>query len=313
MILLHGYNRPMEDEARRAIQDLEWCLSSPGLITSGAQDYLWPDDDYFTVLAREFKRSAPGASAAMSPPRPPSHHHFRLGQYFEQLLQFWLTSQRRYELIDANLPVNHGGRTIGEFDLLIGEAGLVQHWEAAVKFYLGTGDTRDPANWFGPNTSDRLDIKYQRLVSHQLCLSRQPAASQVLAQRGLVVASSLCFIKGRLFYPFEAYRAGTPTSPPFVNPNHLRGWWLEADAFADTFADAMDPRARYLHLEKRHWLAPLRGSAEDGLSLTQMQVYLTQGREPATHLAVLDENGMEISRGFVVDQRWLGWADSGRG
>ncbi len=325
MILLHGYNRPMEDDVQRAIRDLKWCLGSPGLVTAGDPAYLWPDDQFFSTLLATSQFTG---SQHTPPPRPPANHHFRLGQHFEQLLLYWLGHQTRYELVDANLQVNDHHRTVGEFDLLVRLAGEIQHWEAAVKFYLGRGDTTDPAHWFGPNTSDRFDIKYARLVRHQLCLSRHPVASDALARRGIGVTSSLCFMKGRLFYPHEDYFGGSPRSNPaaphFVNPNHLQGWWLETE----NFGDKMDPAARYVHLEKRDWLAPLicgggngeansecngEGNGEgDGMSHADMQAYLDDGREPATHVAVLDKTGTETSRGFVVDQRWLQSTESAR-
>ena len=272
---------------QRAQRDLAWCLHSPGLVLAGADNATWPSDDWYQQL---------DTTGIADLPVPGHTHHFRLGHHFERLLKCWLTQHPQFHLSAANLQVQDGKRTVGEFDFLVSN----QHWEAAVKFYLGTTDCTQMHNWFGTNTADRFDIKYDRLINHQLILSNNPTAARMLAERQITVTESLCFMKGRLFYPYEMFVSNNFSYPDIVNPTHEKGWWMSAEQFSAAF----DHRHRYVHLEKLFWLSPIQQDVE-GASLEEMRDYLASGREPATLIAVLDDNGMEQSRGFVVDDRWL--------
>lgn len=266
----------------RLNRDLAWCLGSASL----AADESWC----------EFAAPLP-AGLTLAP--PPDVHRFRLGRHFELLLRAWMDASNEIELIEANLPVRQGKQTVGEFDFLVRFRGEVEHWEAAVKFYLGTGDRTNAANWFGPNTADRLDLKLDRLRSHQLRLAEHPAAREMLAERGIQVARSRCLMKGRLFHPAGADRE----QPPSVNPAHEHGWWLTATAFASRFAGT---DARFAVLPKALWLAPLAsGDVEATLSADQLLARLAQPRaEQATHVAMIADEG-EVSRGFIVTDQWL--------
>lgn len=286
---------PSEISAERARRDLIWCLNSPGLVADGADHTIWPSDAWYEQLQGIIGDALP---------QPGHRHHFRLGQHFEQSLKYWLNEQIDYSLLAANLQVHDKKRTVGEFDFLVSHQNVTQHWEAAVKFYLGTGDCTQMSNWYGPNTADRLDIKYDRLIAHQLVLANNPPAAKLLADRHIAVDESLCFMKGRLFYPHEMFVSNRLEYPPVVNATHERGWWIPAEQFSDAF----DNRHRYVHLEKLFWLSALQQDI-DGVSLGEMSSYLTSGREPATLIAVLDQDGLEQSRGFVVDDRWQDTVD----
>ncbi|MCB1694297.1 MAG: DUF1853 family protein, partial [Pseudomonadales bacterium] len=154
----------MQTEDRLA-RDLDWCLASQPLMSS---------DAWCAGLA------LPGR--ALKLPAPPHPHHFRLGQHFERLLATWLSASPDHELIANNVQVQDGRRTVGEFDFLVRTRQGVEHWEAAIKFYLGCGDGKSLADWYGPNTADRFDIKYERLVSRQLVLSQTEAGQRALRE-----------------------------------------------------------------------------------------------------------------------------------
>lgn len=280
----------------RLVRDLVWSLTSPPLVTRGADVVVWPADDWFRHLD-----TSPRDSLTL--PAPPHPHHFRLGQHFEKTLVAWLKQSEQFELLAANLQVHAGKRTVGEFDLIVDNDGVVEHWEAAVKFYLGTQDGTELANWYGPNTSDRFDIKYERLVDHQLCLAWQDAGRETLARLGLSVARSRCFMKGRLFHPWTRFRAGDVRHPGAVNPHHERGWWLSYKDFLEQFDDK---GWRYVYLPKRLWLAPLSGAeTDDALSFWELAELLASPHvEQATHVAIVDDDH-EVSRGFVVNDEYL--------
>ncbi|HKI74321.1 MAG TPA: DUF1853 family protein, partial [Pseudomonadales bacterium] len=236
-------------------------------------------------------------------PSPKHPHHFRLGQHFEALLNTWLADSAAFQLRAANLQVQDGKRTVGEFDFLVDHDGETEHWEAAVKFYLGTGDTRELANWYGPNTEDRFDIKYNRLISRQLQLASDPHAEALLNVRNIHVHRSRCFMKGRLFYP-RAQWMGHAVQPPMVaNPTHERGWWLAEGDFLPAFEDTGH---RFVYLPKQLWLSPLL--ADDiaaPLSAWEIQELIESPQaEQAIHVAEVTDAG-EISRGFIVKNQWI--------
>lgn len=280
------------NERDRLIRDLVWTLRSPPLIVDGADVAIWPDDDWF----RNLETTAPDDL-----PTPPDPHHFRLGQHFEKTLVAWLEATPRFELLASNLQVHEGKRTVGEFDLIVDNDGVVEHWEAAVKFYLGVRDTADMSNWYGPNTADRFDIKYRRLIDRQLRLAWRDSGRETLAERGIGVRRSRCFMKGRLFHPWDRYREGIARYPREVNPHHEQGWWI---SYAD-FLEAFDDRGwRYVYLPKRLWLAPLAATTAVW-SFWELVEYLESPHaEQATHVAIMNDDG-ELSRGFVVNDKWL--------
>ena len=279
----------------RAIRDLAWCLHSPPLVSTGGVDILWPNDAWFASL----ECSAP--QSKMPTPRHP--HHFRLGQHFEALLAAWLKASPAFPLREANLQVQDGKRTVGEFDFLVEYEGEVEHWEAAVKFYLGTEDTRRLDHWHGPNTEDRFDVKLKRLVSSQLKLADNPHARALLQQRGINVVRRRCFMKGRLFYPWLQFSTGTVAAPDIANLHHERGWWLPMQDFLPSFENT---GSRFVYLPKSLWLAPLMpGDFTDALSAWELQEFLASTQaEQATHVALVSDSA-EISRGFIVTNQWI--------
>ncbi len=261
-------------------RDLNWCLASPSLLV----DNEWSGFEPFSIDAL---------------PVPPDPHRFRLGRHFEQTLQAWMRAADDIELLESNLQVRDGKTTVGEFDFIVRYRGEVEHWEAAIKFYLGVGHRKAESDFFGPNTADRLDIKLARLRDHQLKLASHPAAKPLLEEKGLEVVRSRCLIKGRLFHPWGE----SEVSPPGINPEHETGWWMRDVDFREQFGGS---DARFAYLPKSLWLAPL--VSEDigtPLSFTEIDEILTAPRaEQATHIAIVDERG-ELSRGFVVNQQWL--------
>jgi hypothetical protein len=268
----------------RLKRDLEWILASEPLMAADA-----------------WCRFAGPVGEDIPLPSPPDPHHFRLGQHFEKTLTAWLAAQQK--LINHNVQVIDGKHTIGEFDLIVDNDGQTEHWEAAIKFYLGAIDLSDMDNWLGPNTDDRFGTKYERLVSHQLRLSENPVAAAQLADKGIKVEISRCFMKGRLFHPWRDFANNELTVPDGVNPDHERGWWIPYGEFLRDFDDR---GYRYVYLTKSLWLAPLtQADFTSPLSFLELVEFLQSPHvEQATHVAIVDDGG-EVSRGFVVNQQWL--------
>ena len=293
-------NDTQTEPAPRALRDLTWTINSPALLNSINDQF--PSDNWFKQLPPSALLSNEGI------PVPRHQHHFRLGKHFEELWATWLRSNGQYSLRLANLQVNDSKRTVGEFDFLIEHQEQVEHWEVAIKFYLGTGNCKSAKNWYGPNTEDRLDLKYNHLVNHQLLLGDHPAASEILATKDLKINRVRCIVKGRLFHPLAQFDLKQLTFPTEANTEHNVGWWARREEFEDRFAgDAREGSIKFAYLSKINWLSCIE--TNDDIPTQNyssiVDILDSQRVEQATHLAVLNDSGNEISRGFVVNESWL--------
>lgn len=282
------------------IRDLHWSLSTPPL---PKPDDCYPDSDWFASLGSRFDRvlaTTEDYAAVLSE----TVNARRLGIRFEQLFQVWLEKDSQYQLLAHNLPVRDHGRTLGEFDLLVSSDAGIEHWELACKFYLGTShgtnELTNPTCWYGPNPDDSLFGKLQRIDTHQLQLSHQPAARQLLTEKGWQVNRKRAIVKGRLFHPLHRFQLQDWLMPDIANPGHEKGWWLPISEFSE----ASFPGHTFIALEKSQWLSPLL-SVPSTLTAADVQALL-EARHPSTlHLALISADGDEASRGFLVSDRWL--------
>ncbi len=281
------------------VRDLSWAISSPALLQRSDPGVYWPDRGWFLETHEQY-----GEILARLEQNPDSLHKLvnnrndlRLGSYFETLWRFWLGNNGRYRLLFANLPLRSRERTIGEFDFLLAdrETGKTLHWEVAVKFYLGTADTSQPGNWWGPARRDRLDIKTRRLLDHQAGLSRHPQARQLLSELGIQVDETWLILKGRLFYPALA----DAEPPQGTDAEHLRGFWIDQNSLFSL------KQGLWLPLERRQWLAPL--TRVDPATCRDNKTLLAQWQDRPLEYPLcvaLIEDGMETERGFIVPDNW---------
>lgn len=283
-----------------AVRDLAWAIGSPPILCRSDAAATWPVADWYHNIAEEF---ASVLRQLDSDPSPLVHElekrkDGRLGHYYERLWQYWLAHNDRYRLLHANLPVRDHQRTIGEFDLLIEDtlSGKTMHWELAIKFYLGIGDSSIARNWWGPRQRDRLDIKTQHMLDHQSRLRHQPAARKILKQLGIQVDESWLLLKGRLFYP----DGKAAPVPEYACPEHLKGFWTVPSRLADAFDNA-----RLLTLEKHQWLAPLaRVDMKRTTNTRTILADIADKVEQFPQCIAVIEHGTELTRGFVVADHW---------
>jgi len=179
----------------------------------------------------------------------------RLGKYFETLWYFWLCNQSRYDIVENNVQINIGGATLGELDFILfdNKEKKTLHWELAVKFYLGAGDTREMSNWHGPNLRDRLDKKVEHLVSRQSVISQDRRVVEWLAGQGIKIDRCTVILKGRLYFPWLAKRAGNSIEamlPLECSSSLLYGWWFTPAEFDAEF----DEQQQFIPLINSGWL-----------------------------------------------------------
>lgn len=246
------------------LQDLHWCIQAPSLVQLPELDGL------------------PGLQSALSAqtqlPAADFQPAARLGLYYEQLWQHLTTEALGWTLVAANRQISASGRTLGALDLLhyIPATGTYRHTELAAKLYLCNGSGSELAHFIGPNAIDRLDIKLDRLTSHQLPLPNRPDAQatidrwlkeQLLPPRSEANWESKMVLQGWLFYP---KRGGAPRQiHPTINGDHLQGCW---QYFQDCLNDTTHCEF-WLILPRQYWLSPANISADDCLHSAQLPAW----------------------------------------
>ncbi|WP_211474025.1 DUF1853 family protein [Collimonas humicola] len=222
----------------------------------------------------------------------------RLGLYAEKLLAFYF--ERRQLLVAHSVQVRASKNdTVGEFDFLLRLNGGLVHWEFASKLYLleTSGASLQADDFIGRDMADSLGSKMQKLLQHQLALSRHPAAQAHLSE---AVVSAQVLMKGWLFYQDQRH----PADVPGVSPNACRGYWC---AWPDL---QLDETAGYYLLPRQRWLAPAKVASEDVRSAAQMQLalsgYFSGDASPVLLVTLRPEGefGLETDRGFVVPSDW---------
>jgi hypothetical protein len=292
-----------------AVRDLAWTLCSSPLL--GSLDGLQPRHPLrASGWATRPEQLADWLQALDCDPQPllaqlPAVSGNRLGRYYEELWQFALRQAPDIRLLAANLAVRDHGRTLGEMDLLLEDREGLQHIELAVKFYLGPSDSdgRGARDWLGPGRLDRLDLKLEHLLQHQLPLSARPEARALVEPLSSRPLQASLWLAGYLFYPWPS-----PCSAPTgASPQHLRGHWVQR---RDWPAWREASGHRWQPLPRLRWLAPAGYPAEELWSDAQLEKWLGALPEDAAPrmLVGLKEEAdgfwQERERIFLVNDHW---------
>jgi len=246
-------NARIEHYRSAAVRDLVWAILSPTLIVMPDSSQhctpIWYEQAFLAIEPHLQQLEQDDTPLVQHLTTPRAH---RLGSYFERLWSYWLQHNGRYNLLAANLQVKANNQTLGEFDLIVHDthADEIEHWELAVKFYLGVTPLQSANHWFGPNHQDRLDLKYHHLVQHQLPLSQTHAGQQTCAAHGWSIARRRLISKGRLYFP--GVDAESHSLPRCIDPAALHGHWLTQTEFARQARH--HPQARYRKLGREEWM-----------------------------------------------------------
>lgn len=303
---LHDLPRQLHSPA---VRDLAWVLLSPPLLEQTPRPQRHPlqasrwgmQPALLADWLRRLDRDDGALNAWLA--QPPVR---RLGLYYERLWQFALHGAPDIEVLAANLPIRQSGHTLGELDLLLRDAEGEHHLELAVKFYLGpdAGDGGDTAQWLGPGSHDRLDLKLAHLSQHQLPLSSRREARSRLDELQMAEAQAALWLGGYLFYPCSDACA----PPRGASSAHLRGSWLRRRDWAE-FA-ARRPEACWQPLARLSWLAPARIGADRRWPHAAFTRWLAELPDQAqAQLLVRLEPGrdgdwQEAQRVFLVSDHW---------
>ena len=176
----------------------------------------------------------------MSRPSP-----YRLGFHFEGLIHFWLEDGYRlgihgYQVLAHNVQLYNGMQTTGELDFIIKnhQSNEVEHWELAIKFYLGSAPYDQFANWVGINARDTL----QRKLIHMQTKPFRSVWIDLDFYQKIKIDKRYVVIKGRFFKRFD----NNEPSPEWLNESFPTHFWHQINNQEDFEALQM-PKLRPAH------------------------------------------------------------------
>ncbi|QGX40619.1 DUF1853 family protein [Permianibacter aggregans] len=289
---------------QRIRQQIIWAFNSPPLLAAS----------HFSSLVDQSLLELP-ESAVEALDAAESLEHLirqneiptRLGKFFEQLISAGLRCHPRWRERLSNLPIQDDERTVGEIDLIVEQlpSARIEHWEVAVKFYLGLDQLDNPTYWFGPRLTDRLAIKLNKLFHHQLPLARWAQKEGKLPSDLATIAESKALVKGRLFYPLDQLQR----TARFANAEHERGVWASASQWrAWLFSH---PDARITALRKHDWLLPSLAEQagedfkswllEQGESISEPQAFYLRSPALTQMIFVVPDSWPDAARDKAAD------------
>ena len=292
--------------------DLVWAVSSPPLIVMPSETCLWYSSEFYRDLYHssadwfsELERYPEKLQALVEKQKDK-----RMGKLFETLWAAYLNDSERFEIVEHGLQIIDGGKTLGEIDFIVVDKKThkMLHWELAVKFYLGIGDTRVWENWYGPAKKDRLDLKMNHLVDHQTKLSLHEATKKVLREKKIKIDNSGVILKGCLFYPSNNGSSDNSASgnqvndaPKFASSDHCKSRWLRlSDCGTSLKHDDV-----YYPLVGEGWMASL-DSTQLEMTYTQSEIInvMTNGKYRLPLLISVIKQGLEVEKIFIVQDDW---------
>lgn len=188
----------------------------------------------------------------------------RLGLRFEHLLWFWLLEHdyHPYQLLGHSIQKIAGARTLGELDfvLLNQETQQVEHWEVALKYYLGEGKLDLPL-WFGLNRADTLQRKLKHFTERQF---------QFTEANGHQIQRKFAVMKGQLYLPSEHAPSDLPC---WVNSSRRLGQW-----------GTTIPHAPYYRLQRHEWLCPDMQASSQPAHWWTNGLYYQQTQNPGFYM-----------------------------
>lgn len=304
----------------KQVRDLAWTLKSPSLITNHGLSQIKVLDDIWGEkqhdLFKSFLLRLDKTPEILAEAINHSSSHF-LGSYFESLVQFWLENDEDYELLDHNVQLIRHKRTIGEFDFIYKNIrnGKVYHLETVVKYYLhfdsNGKNSRGLSNWIGPNPSDRLDKKIDKLFNKQSLLAFHEAGRKFLYDLGIESINPVILFKGYLFYHFQGNFRQTIKVNSLINPSHLRGWWCYPDEIRN-INQGPGLKSGWSVIPKIRWLSgeyytTARQCFTFGQIIKYVDRHFSESSEPVLLIRldrINDDRWIETDRGFIVSSGW---------
>jgi len=282
-------------------QDLLWSITSPPLVDNPI--------DISSVMSIEDVTRWILHDADLNNLRQLINNNtaHRLGTYFENLWHFVLAECPLFTLFGHGIAVRNATRTLGEFDFVyknnLDKSDV--HLEIAVKFYLQADiddSTGNEMQWIGPGGKDRLDLKLEYMLSHQIPLSKTPEGQQALTNLGVSSAIRKMCLRGYLFYPLNAPKR----APVEAHNHHLFGYWLRLSQLTE-----LPEEPHWLILGKMSWLSRAFCQFPEKLLTRTMLIESLPDLIDAKNFPIMvatlsfeNDRYREQARFFVVPDEW---------
>ena len=282
------------------LDDLRWVLTSPPLLKAQAGHDVIDTDTVFRAIEAEdiahFKAWLSGLE---------SRRRIRLGLYFEDLILYAIQHLSDYELLAHDLQIFNGTQTLGAFDFIVSAPdGEIEHWEAAVKFFLQSEPTADWNAWIGPNGRDSLHRKMTKMLGRQIHLSDRPEAQKTLAELDILPPTRKRILsKGILFQPYL-----NPDWPiaQAAHPEQPKGHWIRVMDFLRHLEETECTSDWKVRL-RPDWMACVTEQSTEQLYTTAQLKGLLHGHTRAIMLSEMHPHKsyfQEVRRWFVISETW---------
>ncbi len=259
----------------RSLQDgdvrrLAWAIGSPSLFEPGNpawQGRLRSDEWSANELARcadwlqQQDRTPEGLKHALGDPLV----NTPLGHTFEKLVLFWQATRPDVRASTRGLMVRNGGRTLGEFDIvLLRHDGVIETLEVTVKYYLNLRPELGIDGCIGPRAFDRMSDKFGKMTTRQTDLGHTENGRAAIARwlenscgvqcsPDQLIVENYALARGYVFHPSP--EAAIPVE---LSPAHGQGLWQ-----TDAVGLPDDGVTKWRNLSSREWLGRYRGSADE--------------------------------------------------
>ena len=181
---------------------LAWSIGSPSLFAASRPEWQGRlrDDDWSQqelTRCREWLLALDRDPASLYEALGDPTVATPLGHTFEKFVRFWQAARPDVRAATRGLIVREGGRTRGEFDIvLLRHDGVIETLEVTVKFYLNLRPDLGIDGCIGPRAFDRMSDKYAKMTTRQTDLGHTDARTFCLelpATAGLVAIPSSVF------------------------------------------------------------------------------------------------------------------------
>jgi len=252
------------------VRRLAWSIGSPALFDASRPEWQGRlrDDDW---SQRELVRCREWLLALDHDPAP-LHEALGdpmiatpLGHTFEKFVLFWQAARPDVRASTRGLIVREGGRTRGEFDIvMLRHDGVIETLEVTVKFYLNLRPDLGIDGCIGPRAFDRMSDKYAKMTTRQTDLGHTDAGRAAIARwlqqscgetvdRDALTVENHALARGYVFHP-----AADAAIPVELSAAHNRGLWqTDGQPLPDVAPD------QWRMLSGREWLGDYRGDAQE--------------------------------------------------
>ena len=238
------YFEPWLQFKQPSVRQLAFCLASPNIIKSIPDElsiHYHFDLHTANFWQQQFKTYQPRLHKLDQSPAPlldflNQLKSTRLGLRFEYLLWFWLrdADYHPYQLLGHSIQQIQGAKTLGELDFLVlnQDTNDIEHWEVALKYYLGEADL-SLGCWFGLNRDDTLSKKMNHFTQRQF---------QFVQVEEHLIQKRYAVLKGQLYLPEASF--DNTGSLDWIQPHRRLGQW------------GNQTKKSYYRLTRHEWLCP---------------------------------------------------------